>query len=119
MPVRIDETTSRIISVFVEIQTDDGVTGLGGPIAHDVAYVIDQQFKSLLIGEDPRATERLWDKMYRDAVHGRKGVAMMAISAIDCALWDLRGKWANSSVHRLLGGPVRDKLPVYASANYH
>jgi L-alanine-DL-glutamate epimerase-like enolase superfamily enzyme len=116
MPVRVDETTSRIISVFLEIETDEGVTGLGGPVAHDVAYAIDQQFRGLLIGEDPRATERLWDKMYRDAVHGRKGVAMMAISAIDCTLWDLRGKWANTAVHRLLGGPVRERLPAYSSA---
>jgi len=54
--------------------------------------------------------------MYRDAIHGRKGTTMMAISAIDCALWDLRGKWLGTSVCRLLGGPVRTELPAYASA---
>jgi L-alanine-DL-glutamate epimerase-like enolase superfamily enzyme len=54
--------------------------------------------------------------MYRDAVHGRKGPTMMAISAVDCALWDLRGRWLGQPVYRLLGGPVRTSVPAYASA---
>ncbi|MGI8404077.1 MAG: enolase C-terminal domain-like protein [Thermomicrobiales bacterium] len=116
LPERIDENTYRIRSVFVEIENDEGVTGLGGPIHHELAYIIDQQFRNLLIGEDPTATERLWDKMYRLAVHGRKGPTMMAISAIDCALWDLRGNWLGVPVYRLLGGPVRESIPAYASA---
>ena len=53
--------------------------------------------------------------MYREAVHGRKGTTMMAISAIDCALWDLKGRWLQQPVYRLLGGPVRPSLPAYAS----
>lgn len=101
---------------FVEIHTDEGVVGLGGPITTDLAFIIDQQFKPLLIGEDATANERLWDKMYREAVHGRKGPTMLAISAIDCAIWDLRGKWLNQPVYRLLGGPVRTEIPAYASA---
>jgi len=48
-------------------------------------------------------------------VHGRKGVEMMAISAVDCALWDLKGRWANAPVCTLLGGPTRDKIQTYAS----
>ena len=115
MPYPIDEGHSRVQSVFVEIETDEGVSGIAGPIAHEVAFVVDQQFRRLLIGEDPRATERVWDLMYRDAVHGRKGTTMMAISAIDCALWDLRGKWVDQPVYRLLGGPVRETVPAYAS----
>jgi L-alanine-DL-glutamate epimerase-like enolase superfamily enzyme len=101
--------------VFLEIETDEAVTGLAGPIGHEVAYIINQQFRGLLIGEDPRATERIWDKMYRLAVHGRKGATMMAISAVDCALWDLKGRWLGQPVYRLLGGPVRTALPAYAS----
>ena len=116
MPELLEDGRYRLRSVFLEIETDEGVTGLAGPVAHDVAYMIDQQFARLLIGEDPTANERLWDMMYRDAVHGRKGVSMMAISAIDCGLWDLRGKWLGVPVHRLLGGPVRETLPAYASA---
>jgi L-alanine-DL-glutamate epimerase-like enolase superfamily enzyme len=49
-------------------------------------------------------------------VHGRKGTAMMALSVVDCALWDLKGKWAGVPVYRLLGGPTREKIPAYASA---
>ena len=105
-----------ISSVFVEIETDEGITGIGGPTSIDVAVIIHRQFRRLLLGEDPRATERIWDLMYRSAVHGRKGEAMFAISNIDCALWDLRGKWANAPVYRLLGGPIRTEIPAYASA---
>lgn len=105
-----------VSSVFVEIETDEGITGLSGPTSIDVAFIIHRQFRNLLIGEDPRANERLWDLMYRYAVHGRKGEAMFAISLIDCALWDLKGKWANAPVYRLLGGPIRTEIPAYASA---
>ena len=115
-PDRLGDGRYQLRSVFLEVETDEGITGLAGPVAQDVAFVIDRQFSRLLIGEDPTASERLWDKMYRYAVHGRKGVAMMAISAVDCALWDLRGRWLNLPVHRLLGGPVRETLPAYASA---
>lgn len=114
-PFKNDDGTYRIQLVFLEIETDEGVTGLAGPITHDIAYSVQHEFVSLLIGENPLATERIWDKMYRSAVHGRKGVSMMAISAIDCGLWDLKGKWANAPVHVLLGGPVRTTLPAYAS----
>lgn len=103
-------------SVFVEIFTDDGVTGRGGPVTIDVAWIIHRRFRELLIGEDPLAIERLWDIMYRSATHGHKGESMLAISAIDCALWDLKGKALAVPVYTLLGGPVRTKIPVYASA---
>lgn len=115
-PTRMIDGRYRLRSVFVEIETDEGVTGLAGPIGHDVAFMVERHFAHLLVGEDPTANERLWDIMYRDAVHGRKGAAMMAISAIDCGLWDLRGKWLGQPVHRLLGGPVRETIPAYASA---
>ncbi|MGI8406629.1 MAG: enolase C-terminal domain-like protein [Thermomicrobiales bacterium] len=106
-------------SIFIEIETDEGITGIGGPTSLDVAFIIYRQFRLLLIGEDPRANERLWDIMYRSAVHGRKGETMFAISVLDCALWDLRGKWAHSPVYQLLGGPVRTEVNAYASALGH
>ena len=115
MPQRIGRGRFRVVSVFLEIETDAGVTGMAGPIPHEVAWIVDQQFRALLIGADPLATERVWDLMYREAVHGRKGPPMMAISAIDCALWDLKGKALNQPVYRLLGGPVRTSAPAYAS----
>jgi len=114
-PHLAEDGRNIVTSVFLDIETDEGVTGLAGPVTPEIAYSIHHEFASLLIGENPLATERIWDILYRSAVHGRKGVAMMAISAIDCALWDLKGKWANAPVHVLLGGPVRTELPAYAS----
>lgn len=105
-----------IEAVFVQIETDEGISGLGGPIPPSLAYIVDSELRWLLRDADPLATERLWDLMYRHAIHGRKGVTMQAISVVDCALWDLRGKAAALPVHRLLGGPVRETFPAYASA---
>ena len=106
----------RNVAHFVEIETDQGVSGIGGPIPEEQAYIIGKQLAPLLIGHDPLAIERLWDRMYRFQVHGRKGTPMMALSAVDCALWDLKGKWFNAPVYQLLGGPTRTEIPAYASA---
>src|SRR5262249_42665384 len=82
----------------------------------DQAAVIGREFRPLALGQDPRASERIWDLLYRSAVHGRKGVVMQALSALDCALWDLKGRWVGQPLYRLLGGPTRAELPCYASA---
>ncbi len=105
----------RITAVFVEIDTDEGVTGRAGPIPEAVATIVAHGLRRYLLGQDPVAGEKLWDQMHRGMVHGRQGDAMLAISAIDCALWDLRGKWLNQPVFRLLGGPTRAAVPAYAS----
>ena len=105
----------RNVAHFVEIVADSGVTGIGGPFDKDQAYVISTQIKPLLLDQDPLAIERIWDRAYRFMVHGRKGVAMMALSVVDCALWDLKGKWAGAPVYTLLGGPTRSSIPAYAS----
>jgi L-rhamnonate dehydratase len=116
----IGDGTYRMQSIFVRIETDaDGLLGIGGPVDHHQAYIIARQLRPLLVGHDPLATERIWDRLYRQQIHGRKGAAMMAISAVDCALWDLKGRWANAPVYRLLGGPVRPSLPAYASMLGH
>jgi L-rhamnonate dehydratase len=112
----IDKSHYGIQACFVEIEADSGVSGLGGPTSHDQAYLIARQLAPLLLGHDPLATERIWDRMYRYMVHGRKGLVMQAISVVDCALWDLKGKWAGAPVYRLLGGPMRETIPAYASA---
>ncbi|MCL5946807.1 MAG: mandelate racemase/muconate lactonizing protein, partial [Chloroflexi bacterium] len=113
---RLNEHEYLVTSLFLEVQTDGTLTGLAGPIGADQAYMIDHVLSHVIIGEDPLAIERLWDRMYRLAIHGRKGVVMQAISAIDCALWDLKGKWAVAPVYQLLGGPLRSEIPAYASA---
>lgn len=112
---QLDEGKYRMSSIFLEIVTDDGVSGIGGPITLEYAFIIDTQLKALLIGADPLATELLWDKMYRSSVHGRKGSTMIAISAVDCALWDLKGRALKTPVFRILGGPTRSEITCYAS----
>jgi L-alanine-DL-glutamate epimerase-like enolase superfamily enzyme len=105
----------RIIGHFLEIETSEGVTGRAGPVAADQVPILLNQFAPVLVGQDPLAHESLWDRLYRLAVHGRKGVSMMAASVTDCALWDLKGRWLNVPVYRLLGGPTRERIPAYAS----
>ncbi len=104
-----------ITACFVQIETDEGVTGIGGPLPDSVAAIIGTKLRPMLLGRDPVASEMLWDQMHRLMVHGRQGEAMLAISAVDCALWDLKGRWLNQPVHRLIGGPTRPSLPAYAS----
>ena len=82
-----------ISSIFVSVETDEGVSGLAGTIDRQTAFVIDTDVAPLVIGEDPLAIERIWDKLYRQLIHARKGQPMFAISALDVALWDLKGKW--------------------------
>ncbi len=106
----------KVTGTFVQIETDEGVSGIGPAGNGAISFYIDTQLKPLLIGQDPMAIELLWDQMYRNAIHGRKGDNMMAISSIDIALWDLKGKALGQPVYKLLGGPVQDKIPAYASA---
>jgi L-rhamnonate dehydratase len=113
---RSGESAYQVKSIFVHVDTDDGTTGTAGPITEEQAFIIKTTMAPLLIGEDPLATEQLWDILYRYCVHGRKGVEMMAISALDCALWDLKGRHFSVPVHVLLGGPTRASIPAYASA---
>ena len=106
-------------AIFLSLDTDVDISGVWGPIQPNVAYIIDTALKGYLIGEDPRASERIWDKMYRGSIHGRKGETMMAISAVDLALWDFKGKLHGVPVYQLLGGPSRDRIRAYASMLGH
>lgn len=91
-----------------------GVTRYDLPVIH----LINDHLGRLIEGEDFLATERLWDIMVRAASpYGTSGLAAYAISAVDLALWDLKGKLLNQPVFALAGGPVRDDLSVYATGN--
>ena len=115
-PVLLKDGSYRVASQFLEIDTDDGISGIAGPLFfQSAAFFIETQLKAILMGQDPMATELIWDQMYRSAIHGRKGETMAAISYIDIALWDIKGKALGQPVYRLLGGPVQDKIPAYAS----
>jgi L-rhamnonate dehydratase len=107
--------------LVVEIFTDDGLVGIGNAaLAPQVTkQVIDLHLKPLLIGKDPWDIEFLWQLMYRKTMaFGRRGIGMVAISAVDIALWDILGKSAKQPVYRLLGGRTKTRIPVYASRLY-
>jgi len=113
------EYTTRLICV-VKITTDSGLTGWGegyGPA--EVVRAAINFFAPLIIGRDPLQTEVLWHDMHRRALdYARKGVMLSALSAIDIALWDIRGKALGQSVSTLLGGRFREKVEVYATGLY-
>lgn len=104
-----------ISAIYVEIQTDEGVSGLFGPIEEPNAFTIRHILRPYLIGRDPLATELLSDQMLRMDRHGKSGYFVTGASAIDIALWDLKGKAWGQPVYRLLGGPTRPAVPAYAS----
>lgn len=107
--------------LVVEIFTDDGLVGVGNAaLAPQVTkQTIDLYLKPLLLGQNPWDIEFLWQHMYRKTMaFGRKGIGMVAISAVDIALWDLLGKSAKQPVYRLLGGRTKPRIPVYASRLY-
>jgi len=107
--------------LVVEIETDNGLIGYGNAgLSPDVTkLIIDSKFKSLLIGENPLNNEYLYEKMYRSSVaYGRKGSVIAAISAIDIALWDIKGQAAKLPVFMLLGGRTKEYIPTYYSRLY-
>ncbi|HET8627936.1 MAG TPA: enolase C-terminal domain-like protein [Thermomicrobiales bacterium] len=105
----------RVTATYVQIDAEEGASGLFGPIFEETAVLIGTKLAPYLLGQDPLASERIWDLLYRQDRHARKGYEMMAISAVDNALWDLRGKFLGLPVYRLLGGPTRDRVECYAS----
>lgn len=110
--------------VVAQIATDEGLQGLGyslvfgGGGAESVLAYLETRLKPLLLGEDPLAVEKLWEKMYRgDRGVRRVGIAGMALSALDIGLWDLAGKAARLPLYRLWGA-VRDSADCYGSGGW-
>lgn len=103
-------------AIYIRIKTSAGLEGLYGPIEREAASIVYEDLRHFLIGKDALAGEVLWDQVYRSNRHSRAGIFMMAISAVDNAIWDLRGKFYGVPVWRLLGGPSREKVEMYASA---
>lgn len=109
--------------VFVRIHTDEGISGVGeAGLAYDLghsaaAHMIKEMAEAFLLGHDPFQTELLWSRMLRESFWGLGGgpVVYAAMSAIDTALWDIKGKALGLPVYQLLGGKVNEKLRTYAS----
>ncbi len=101
--------------VYLEVRTDEGITGLFGPVDGGHAIILRREMRDFLLGRDPLAIEKIWDLLLRRNRHSRSGYYMMAMSALDCALWDLKGKALGQPVYRLLGGPTQEPVRAYAS----
>jgi len=106
--------------VLVRITTDDGLIGWGECFAYGatlaVSSVVDDALAPLVVGQDPAQIELLLDRMHRALmIWGRRGLAMMAVSGVELALWDLAGKARGVPVYQLLGGLVQPRLRAYAS----
>ena len=104
---------------LVEVETDEGVTGWGecfgpGAVALGNKAIVEGVLQPMVLGMDPLAREAIWQRCYnllRD--HGQKGMPIQALSGLDIALWDIAGKVAGLPLYRLLGGPTRERIPVY------
>jgi D-galactarolactone cycloisomerase len=105
---------------IVEIVCEDGTVGWGecfGPSRLNAAVI--QAFRPLLVGQDALATERIWQTLYnqfRD--QGQKGLVVTALSGVDIALWDIKGKRFGAPVYQLMGGPLRTQVAAYATGTY-
>lgn len=102
---------------FVEIETDAGIVGWGEAVleGHAAAVLASvNEMKDYLVGHDPADIEGLWSTMYRAGFYRGGGVLMSAISGIDQALWDIKGKVFGAPAWQLMGGKCRDKIKVYS-----
>lgn len=102
-------------AILVQIRTDQGITGYGmGGGGTAAIHIIENHLKDLLAGANALNVEMLWEQMYAaSSFYGRRGLAVMAISGIDLALWDILGQHAGQPVWRLLGGAVKERIPAY------
>ena len=111
-------------SLLVRVTTDTGIVGWGEggvsmPVEH-VATCVQDAFAPRLLGRDPLATGPIWEELYATSRDwGRKCTPIDALSAIDIALWDIRGKEAGKPVHALMGGAFRDRVRRYATGLYY
>jgi L-alanine-DL-glutamate epimerase-like enolase superfamily enzyme len=121
------QTDSGQDALVVLVHTDRGITGIGeidslplaaqgainSPFSHNIACGL----REIVIGEDPFETEKIWHKMYHAGIYcGRRGIGIHAMSGIDLALWDIKGKALGLPVWKLLGGGFHKKLRAYASS---
>ena len=102
--------------LFLKIETDEGISGWGEPVLEGHAETLSakiDELKDFLIGADPLLIEDIWQMIYRNGCYRGGPVLMSALSGIDMALWDIKGKHLNVPVHALLGGRVRDRVRSY------
>jgi galactonate dehydratase len=121
--MKITNVETFVISdrrAFVKVSTDEGIAGWGEPVLENwarPAVAAVERMTPHLLGEDPRQTTRLWQVLARGGFYRGGPVLASAVSGLDQALWDIKGKWHGVPVSDLLGGPCRDQVRMYAHAN--
>lgn len=103
--------------LFLKIETDSGIVGWGEPVIEGRANTVREAVKELmdnLVGKNPLNIEDHWNLMYRAGFYRGGPILMSAISGIDQALWDIKGKYYNAPIYELLGGACRDKIEIYS-----
>ena len=102
---------------FVEVETDQGLTGWGEAVIEGKASTVKacvEEMTEYLIGQDPQNIEDIWTMLYRAAFYRGGPILMSAISGIDQALWDIKGKYFQAPIYQLMGGKCRDRMKVYS-----
>ena len=110
----------RRAALLVEVRSDEGLGGWGETWHSPAAAwtIIETTLAPAILGQDPMEYQRLWAAMHERLGYERQGPGLMALSAVDMALWDLRGRALGQPICRLLGGPIRTRVPAYASGPY-
>src|SRR6266851_3850864 len=124
-PPRVDVSAPRLSYVFVQVDTDAGLTGWGeittypGTIANRTIVAALREVGDFLKGEDPRNIEAIWHKLLRAFTYvGTRGATTAMISGIDIALWDQKAQALGVPIYELLGGAVRQTIPLYTHFQY-
>jgi galactonate dehydratase len=102
--------------LFLKVHTDEGIVGLGEPVLEGRAQTCAaavQEIGRYLIGQDPRRIEHHWQAIYRGQYYRGGPILSSALSGIEQALWDIKGKWLGQPVYELMGGATRDKIRMY------
>ncbi|MGH7192983.1 MAG: galactonate dehydratase, partial [Candidatus Saccharimonadales bacterium] len=105
--------------LFLKVHTDAGIVGLGEPVVEGRARTVAEAVKEIepyLLGKDPRRVAHHWQAIYRHAFYRGGPILTSALSGIDMALWDIKGKALGVPIYELLGGPTRERVRVYAHA---
>ena len=120
--IRITKLETMLVKprwLFLKVHTDEGIVGLGEPVTEGRALTCAEAVKEVepyLIGQDARRVVHHWQAIYRHAFYRGGPILTSALSGIDQALWDIKGKALGVPVYELLGGPTRDRIRVYAHA---
>lgn len=122
-PLKVTKLETFLVKprwLFLKIHTNAGITGLGEPLVEGRALTVQTAIKEIepyLVGKDPRPVGQHWQAIYRHAFYRGGPVLTSALSGIDQALWDIKGKALGVPVYELLGGPTRNRVRVYAHAS--